>query len=89
VALAGRVERCRQLVISARGIGAELALARFVSLHKPLDLDALEGILAPRCRGADAAAASTSLEAILYLNPRTDDLTAFTPCPESGERLPP
>ena len=48
VALVRRVERCRQLVLSARGIGAELALGRFLKRGTPIDLDRLEELLASR-----------------------------------------
>jgi hypothetical protein len=48
VALVRRVERCRQLVLSARGIGAELALGRFLKRGGPIDLDRLEQLLGSR-----------------------------------------
>jgi hypothetical protein len=47
-ALVKRIDRCRQLVIAARGIGAELALARLMSNAEPLDLDALARLLTSR-----------------------------------------
>jgi hypothetical protein len=81
VALAKRIERCRQLVTSARGIGAELALVLLVSANTPLDLDALERILASRVPGPDASPQATSLEAMLCFHPETGKLIAFTAIP--------
>jgi hypothetical protein len=41
--LSARVERCRALVMSARGIGAEIAMSRL--LRDGFDLDALDSLL--------------------------------------------
>ena len=46
--IATRINRCRQLVIAARGIGAELALAGLIDSSEPLDLETLEPLLESR-----------------------------------------
>ena len=64
-ALARRVDHCRRLVITARGIGAERALARLFGKAEPLDLDALERLLASRTPPDAATRGNTILRAIL------------------------
>ena len=64
-ALVKRINRCRQLVIAARGIGAELALARLVDNTEALGLDALEQLLTERTSPDAAARGRPFLQALL------------------------
>jgi hypothetical protein len=80
-ALAKRIERCRQRVTSARGIGAELALARVLSAGTRLDLDALERIFESHVLEPDASPRRTRLEAMLCFHPDTGDVIAFSAYP--------
>jgi hypothetical protein len=68
-ALARRIEHCRQLVNSARGIGAEQALQQLVDRGPDLDLDSLEQLLAARSPRRDAPDVTTRVVAILCSNP--------------------
>lgn len=54
--VAERVEACRALVVSARGVGAELAMQRL--LHDGVELDALEELLHRRRAVTNASDAS-------------------------------
>ena len=65
-ALSGpRIEKCRQLVLSARGIGAERAILR--QSQSELDLDALETLLRSRTRADSAVQSATRVVAVLAL----------------------
>jgi superfamily II DNA or RNA helicase len=64
-ALVRRVDDCRQLVIDARGIGAEFAMARLVGGAQPLNLGALEQLLTSRALSHAAARGTTVLRAVL------------------------
>jgi hypothetical protein len=64
-ALVKRVDGCRQLVIAARGIGAELALARLMGNAEPLGLDALEQLLTERPSPNAATRGRPVLQALL------------------------
>ena len=68
-ALTVRVERCRQLVIAARGIGAEFALARMIEPNSRLDLDALEQLLESRAVLDAKREATPILSALLCEDP--------------------
>jgi hypothetical protein len=61
-----RVEACRNLVLSARGIGAELALAEFARQGVSLDLDALEKLLSTRVEPADSQPRQARLVALMW-----------------------
>jgi hypothetical protein len=63
--LVAKIERSRQLVMSARGVGAERALAALLERAGPLDLDRLEEMLAGRVMPAVAAEGGASLVALL------------------------
>lgn len=78
IALAKRIERCRQRVTSARGIGAELALARVLSAGTPLDLDALERIFESHLLEPNASPQPTRLEAMLCLHPDAGEVIALS-----------
>jgi hypothetical protein len=67
--LAHRIDRCRRLVISARGIGAELALARIMDSQAPIDLDAVEALLESRASRQDTQPGRYRLVAMLFLHP--------------------
>jgi len=75
-ALVKRVDHCRQLVIDARGIGAELAMARLVGGAQPLNLGALEQLLTSRTPPHAAARDTTALRAVLAF----DGERALTAC---------
>jgi hypothetical protein len=65
--LIARIERCRRLVMSARGVGAEHALAALLRESSgTLDLDRLEELLAGRVRPVVAAVDGARLLALLY-----------------------
>lgn len=77
-ALTARIVRCRQLVIAARGIGAEFALARLIEPSSRLDLDALEQLLASRVVRAGKRDAMPTLSALLCEDPeQAGALSAF------------
>jgi hypothetical protein len=61
-----RVEACRNLVLSARGIGAELALAEFARQGVSLDLDALEKLLSTRVEPAGSQPRQAGLVALMW-----------------------
>jgi hypothetical protein len=69
--LAGRVERCRRLVLSARGVGAERELERLASSAGPFDLDALEARLCSR-QPPDVDPDPPALLAVLCRRPQVD-----------------
>jgi len=73
--LARRVARCRQLVLAARGIGAEIALARLLDSTASLDLAALEQLLDSRAGQQEGEKPSAHLQALLYVHNGT--LTAW------------
>jgi len=79
-ALMKRVDHCRQLVIDARGIGAELALARLVSGAEPLTLDALEQLLTSRTPPHTTARGTTILRTVVAFD--GDRILAV--CADSG-----
>ncbi len=66
VGIVKRVEVCRDLVLSARGIGAELALARFAGQGISLDLDALEKLLAARVQPVASQPRQARLVALVW-----------------------
>jgi hypothetical protein len=65
--LAPRIDQCRQLVLAARGVGAERALSRLG--ESELDLDALEQLLRSRTSTTSPAQFAPRLVAILSLGP--------------------
>jgi hypothetical protein len=69
-ALAARIERCRQLVMSARGIGAEMAMGRIAG--GTLDIQSLERLLASRAGGTSPTFGSARLEAMIFFDPDHD-----------------
>ena len=76
-ALSLRVARCRQLVMSARGVGAERALARFLAISSPPDLDALEQLLASRAPLLKKSADEWKYVALLIYNAGVGELHGF------------
>ena len=68
VTLLPEIERCRRLVISARGIGAEIALQRFASLGPEIDIASLQALLASRAPG-EASIDDAELVAMLWCGP--------------------
>lgn len=66
--LVPHIDRCRRLVISARGVGAEWALARLAEGARPLDLDRLEDLISSR-RLPDAGRQSAAVVAVIGLDP--------------------
>jgi len=67
--LARRIDRCRRLVMSAKGIGAELALARVLDSKASIDLDALEALLESRASRRDTQPGPARLLAMLCVCP--------------------
>ena len=65
--LGPRLERCRQLVLAARGIGAERALSQLS--QSELTLDALEQLLRSRTPAVSTPRSAPRLVAILSLGP--------------------
>jgi hypothetical protein len=65
VSLTGQVDRCRRLVIAARGIGAELALSRLVATASRPDIDALERLLVSRVSVEETVPRAWHLVALL------------------------
>jgi len=84
-AVSKRIERCRQLVISARGIGAEMALTRLVDSSDPLGLDALESLLQSRASGPDATQSHTRLVAMLAVGTEAGSVQAYVPADSIGD----
>ena len=77
-ALTTRIARCRELVIAARGIGAELALSRLIEPNSPLDLSALEQLLELRVVLAANPNEMPTLSALLCEDPeRAGAMFAF------------
>lgn len=75
VALLPDIERCRRLVISARGIGAEIALRCFASSGSNIDLASLRALLEERAPD-ESSADDAELVAILWCGP--DGMEALT-----------
>jgi hypothetical protein len=65
--LAARIERCRQLVLGARGIGAEMAMGRVAG--GVLDIQSLERLLASRVKLRRREFRSVRLEALILSDP--------------------
>lgn len=77
-ALTVRVERCRQLVIAAKGIGAEFALGWMIEPDSGLDLDALEQLLESRVVLDAQRDATPTLSALVCEDPeQTGAVFAF------------
>jgi hypothetical protein len=71
-----QVERCRQLVLAARGIGAERAIARLS--QSGLDLNAIENFLQSRMRADSTLRAAPHIVAVLAL--RSDHARPVSAC---------
>ena len=63
---APQIERCRQLVLLARGIGAERAISRLSQFE--LDLDAIEKLLGSRTRAHSTLRSPPQIVAVLALD---------------------
>lgn len=68
-ALTARIARCRELVIAARGIGAEFALSRLIEPNSRLDLGALQQLLESRVVIAGNPDEMPTLSALLCEDP--------------------
>jgi superfamily II DNA or RNA helicase len=73
--LAPRIDQCRQLVLAARGVGAERALSRLG--ESELDLDALEQLLRSRTSTTSSTQCAPRLVAILSLGPDHSVLSGY------------
>ena len=77
VSLGPRVERCRELVNAAKGIGAELAMQRLLNAGVGADVDALEQLLGSRTPPATAQKGATSLVALLCAGPDRSNVVGY------------